>query len=332
MDKDNLRNQLYQAHSLDLWRLFPIETGLFYCPICLNRFSHHDIKTNALTDGHVWSETFVKNHTSSQKAFEQRVLLCYSCNSKSGARNEAALIEFEQFRQTRESGQYYRPTVTIQEIPGFKPVELGKLPIKLIGETDIQITFPVNKKTGHPIYNPNAREEFEKIIKRSSCSIIVQESFPHKEKWYYSQVSLLTSAYLMAFRTFGYRFVFQTCYDSIRSYILSSFEQNVDNRLEYSEEKLFSVRTCNTHHYDEPLLYIIPESAEKSQKIEVSFLDYHIVLPLPSDAPKIQESNPTDEYDSLINFTQHKPHEGRCSVDLIFHNPDYLSNLNDKAS
>jgi hypothetical protein len=325
MAKINLRKQLFNDHCADLQRVVPSKAGLFYCPICMSSFSRIDLQKGSLTDGHVWSETFVKNHTTSLTALDQRVLLCHNCNSKSGTRNESSLIEFEQFRKTRESGQYYRPSISVMRKTDIdiKPIELGQLPAKFTGETDIQISFPKNRKTGHPTYNPYEKEKFEEVVRSSSCTIVVEEKFPHKEKWLYSQASLLTSAYLMAFRVFGYRFILHTCYSPIRSYILKSFEQNVDERLNFSESTPFSVRICNTHYYEEPLLYIIPESSNQSQKIEVSFLDYHIVLPLPPRTPRIREINPTEKFDTFIDFTRHKPHKGECSVEKIFYYTDY---------
>ena len=193
-----LRENLFASHVADLQSLCPEAARVFICPICFGVFTEDSFRDHALTDGHVWSEAFVRQYGTSKRAKKQRVLLCEDCNSKSGLRGEGALTQFEAFRRTREAGQFFRPSM--QVFPSGRadnPAEIGSVSVEFSNDKKSLATrFPVHKKSGHTLYSPKEKQTFEQYFARGPCTVIVAETYPLVEKWQYAQVALLTSAYV----------------------------------------------------------------------------------------------------------------------------------------
>src|SRR3990170_5186583 len=322
-DRNAHRENLFLSHAVDLQKVCPSADRIFICPICFNVFSEQQLHNGDLTDGHVWAERFVREFTSSQRALHQRVLLCKDCNSRSGSASEAALIEFEEFRKTHEAGQFFRPSTRVFLIPGAEPADLGSIPIKFHDEKNFRVTFPTNKK-GHPLYNPYEKVKFEQYFKQGKCTVIVEEKYQAREKWKYAQAALLTSAYLLSFYSFGYKYVFRSCLDPVRSYILESFERNVDERLDGGKE--ISVRMCSEHMNSEPEIDFFPIVNDDPHYLEVSFLDYHIRIPYPHPFVLNREiiNSVRDLRTISIRVSDHRIHDGACIIDFLIGEPDYL--------
>jgi len=187
------------------------------------------------------------------------------------------------------------------------------------------LSFPVSEKTGRPRYNPKERRKFEDYMTQGLCSVIVEETYPFRERWLPAQAVLLTSAYLLAFYSFGYRYIFHTYLDPVREYILSSFEGNVDNRLDFEEVKTVAVRICGEHLNEEPEIDFFPARGQSPHHLEISFLDYHIRLPYTQPLIIREEALPLPEgvRGISIRASDHKVHSGICGLDSLIGDPDY---------
>ncbi|HUW95121.1 MAG TPA: hypothetical protein VMW58_04995 [Anaerolineae bacterium] len=145
----------------------------------------------------------------------------------------------------------------------------------------LRITFPVNK--GQPRYNPDEKRKFEHYVARGGCSMIVEEDYAFLEEWPQAQVGLLTSAYLFAFHTFGYRYLFQACLDPIRQLIADSFDARIDSGLDLEESVDTAVWSCPDCDKDDPEIacVLFSGSPQTPPHLLVGFRQYHIRLPLP---------------------------------------------------
>jgi hypothetical protein len=119
--------------------------------------------------------------------------------------------------------------------------------------------------------------------------------FPHGGKpenpfgslinWPLAQVGWLTSAYLFAFYSFGYRYILQSCLNPVRNIILHSKPEKRDKQLDFQETKDITVRLCSepTHFCSDPIIgLVVPFDDQTPFHQEVSFLSYHVRLPVPS--------------------------------------------------
>lgn len=328
-EREQHKRDLFALHLLDLQNVCPKASGVFVCPICFGIFTEEDLPNDKLklNVGHVWNRKFVHKYTSSEKAVHQQVLLCQVCNSRSGGRGESILIEFEAFRRTREAGHFHKPRTRVFPSTGpNEPADLGLIPVEIKEDSKrATLSFPVSEKTGRPLYNPKARRKFEDYMTQGLCSVIVEETYPFRERWLPAQAVLLTSAYLLAFYSFGYRYIFHTYLDPVREYILSSFEGNVDNRLDFEEVKTVAVRICGEHFNEEPEIDFFPAKGQSPHHLEISFLDYHIRLPYTQPLIIREEALPLPEgvRGISIRASDHKVHSGICGLDSLIGDPDY---------
>ena len=321
------RENLFASHVLDLQNVYPRAASVFICPICFSIFNKDSLSNDDLTDGHVWSKAFVRQYSTSTRAKQQRVLLCRNCNSQSGLQSEGALTEFEAFRRTREAGQFYRASTQVFQSESFhEPAELGSIPVEFKKDTKgLTLTFPVLKKTGQPLYNPKEKQKTEQYFALGPCTVIVRETYPFEEKWQYAQVALLTSAYLLAFYAFGYRYIFQAHLDPVREYLRESFARNVDNRLDFQETKTVSVRVCDQHFNKDPEIDFFPSIEKSPHYLEISFLDYHVRLPythpfiIPNEFLPLRQGTRA----ITIRASEHITHLGLCKIDSFVGEPNY---------
>ena len=95
-----------------------------------------------------------------------------------------------------------------------------------------------------------------------------------------AKVGWITSAYLLAFYTFGYRYIVHEFLDPVRKYMLSSFEDIESRRVEFPELDSLSVHECSEHHVTDPeVVLVIPLDETSQVHLQVNFLDYHVILP-----------------------------------------------------
>ncbi len=224
------------------------------------------------------------------------------------------------------AGQFFRPrTRVFPSKGGYESAKFSSLVEVKEDKNGLNLRFPINKKTGHPLYNPKEKQKLEQYRAWGSCNVIVEETYPFKDKWLSAQVALLTSAYLLVFYSFGYRYIFQDYLDPVRDYILSSFEGNVDNRLDFQETKTVAVRACGQHFNKDPEIEFFPADANSPYYLEISFLDYHIRLPYTYPFTVSKELLLLDKNVRAITMvaSEHKVHSGICNFNSLIGEPDY---------
>jgi len=252
-----------------------------------------------LTDGHIWNEKYAQQFASPGNRaliLSQRVILCDTCNSLSGSKNEVALIDFQKFRETKQSGGYIDPEVNV--VSKFGTINPGRVRIRFDQATSrLHWEYPKGSR-GQNLYNPSDEAAFSEFLQQGDCckSFLwaVKEKYQAPKKWQKAQAALITSAYLQLFHTFGYPYVFNTKLNPVREYICNSLNFDASNKLEPAPEKQVSVGVCgHGHHNPEPKIAISPPDGNRFQILEVNFMDYHMRLPFPADY--IEESELCEE-------------------------------------
>ena len=273
--------QLFRAHLADLRSVDSEYSDAFVCPICFRSFPIAAIYNEELTDGHAWPD-YIREKSSSALAKSQRVLLCKRCNSKAGSRGDKQMQLLERIKDGEKEGQLYDERyIEIIRTPGQKPMYL-RAKIIQTGELTSRISFERDKDHKQWKRNdPKMREELLFLIaqgERFSMIVPPPKGFDSN----LARVGWLTSAYLLAFYTFGYRYIFHKSLDAIREYILASFDEEAMKKLPFPNSDVISVRACDEHYYNDPRIELdIPVDGNLPIHIEVSFLGYRVALPFP---------------------------------------------------
>jgi hypothetical protein len=91
----------------------------------------------------------------------------------------------------------------------------------------------------------------------------------------------ITSAYLMAFYSLGYRYILNSEFNFIRKFIISSFNPKQGETLILPEREDFHIYTDATIYYPDPKARIcIPLNSSSIARLEICFLQYEISLPI----------------------------------------------------
>lgn len=317
--QEKRRKKLFEIHNKDLRQIYGEIDDVIICPLCLGIFNRVDLIQKNLTDGHVWPDGFTKIHSNMLKA-NQRVLLCQTCNSKSGTYNDASLIEFTKARLARDNGQYVRPKTEVKLEPTNKILDLGSLWIKEINDRSIRFRFPKNLDYSD-LRDPRVLKikQFLQHSEKGNFTFFVRETYPGPLKWSRSRVSLLTCGYLMAFYTLGYSYILHSNLDETRAIIQRSFRIERDKPPVFEDMELISVNPCTSHFYAEPQIDFYTSTSEEPHVLEVSFADYHIRLPY-IHSLGLSEVNQR----IVMRATGHRPHKGTCFIEKCVGEPNYL--------
>ena len=273
--------QLFRSHVADLNDVAPGAGNIFVCPICLREFTEDDVHSKFLTDGHVWPLGMRKK---SKKASSTAVLLCKDCNNGAGGKGDAQMQLYEKIKDIPESGELYGiRTVEIIENPGEKPIRM-RANVHKNDKTQVTLSGILNEQRRWMGSSPEDQARFEDLVKRS---LETQQQFtvtilpPNEYKQNLVGYGWITSAYLMAFYTLGYRYILHRDFDFIRDYILSSFDskQKETPTLQGSED--FHIITEGKINFPDPEVRIsIPMIGDGKVGLEVCFLRYEISLPI----------------------------------------------------
>jgi hypothetical protein len=252
---------------------------VFVCPICLKIFTIESIYNDELSEGHVWPDYFRKKSIVSKS---QSVLLCKTCNSRAGSRGDKQMQLLEQVKDGEKTGRLYgERRIKILQTLDQKPIELNAK-INRAGELIFKLIFKEDRNHRQWLRNnPKEQENLLSYIAQDKCSSVL--IYPPKEiRPNFTRTGWLTSAYLLAFYTFGYKYIFNVSLNPVRKHILDSFENEPSENLIYSKSDVISVRACETHNYSDPGIELcIPISGDLPVCVEVSFLNYHVKLPFP---------------------------------------------------
>ena len=270
---------LFHNHLADLKNVIPGIGDIFICPMCSGNFIFEDIHRQKLSVGHVWPK-YIREKSGSQIAAQQVVLLCKDCNSRAGSQGDRQMQLREEIKDAEKAGRFHgERRVQIILSPGDEPITLKAAASMQVEETITgQVTFAMDDATGKwKRNNPKEQERFLSIEPDSTFSMLI---YPHHElKPNLPEVGWLTSAYLLAFHTFGYRYICHESLEPIREYILCSFEKGSEEKLELPDSDAMRVQQCNAHFSENPQIGIVmPTDGKTPTYLEVSFLDYHIWL------------------------------------------------------
>jgi hypothetical protein len=272
MSKKILLEKLFEAHSKDLQDVVPDLKNVFICPICFKDFSPEHLGQEVLSEGHVWPKIL---QAKSQIASQQRVLLCKKCNSSSGRRGDSQIKHLEKLRLADKTGELY----------GTQQVQFLKADgtqISLQGEGRIEkesnrayLKFPPK------INDPQQLEMLRTVITNEEIPFItVQNARPYKTEL--AQPSMITSTYLFAFYTFGYRYILPNYFSPLRFYIQNSFDYPDGFVPPLPELETLSSFFCESEFRENPEIgIVVPLKEEMPVHIEVFFLNYLTRLPFP---------------------------------------------------
>ena len=280
MAEKEFLKMLFDSHLADLNSVRLQEENKFICPICFAEYSEEDVGNGNLTDGHVWPD-YIREKSKSKVAPLQRVLLCKLCNSTAGSRGDRHMQLRERIKDADKGGQLYdERRIQIITAPGKAPIKLqAKVNIRESDVIEGQITFQVDKRTGQWLRNnPREQERFLAATQNDKFALVIEPQNELKSEL--SPVGWITSAYLFAFYTFGYRYILHSNLDIVRDYILKSFDDKTSANLKRPKSDNFGLTECKEHNFENPeIALVIPMDEETRIHLEVSFLDYHIRLP-----------------------------------------------------
>ncbi len=272
---------LFDAHSFDLSSVTLREDATFICPICFSEHSKDAIDNNILDDGHVWPK-YIREKSKGEAALHQRVLFCKDCNSNAGSHGDKQMQLREKIKDGEKSGQFYdERRIQIITTPDEDPIKLrAKFCMQEKEIIEGEITFEVAKRTGRWIRNnPMEQERFKAATQNERVSSLLVEP-SHELRSELSPVGWVTSAYLLAFYTFGYRYVLHKGLDTVRNYIMKSFDDNENKSLETPTLPNFGLTEYKKHYFENPeIAVVIPMDGITPVHLRVSFLDYHVRLP-----------------------------------------------------
>lgn len=308
---------LFEQHLIDLRRVSPNADDVFVCPICFSTIRRNDINQNTVNLGHIWP-AFIRSEVESDDAKHQQVLLCKSCNSSAGSRGDNEMQKHEKARRG------LLPSKVWVHVRGEPPLALELFVTMSDDGPPYEGQVTVRVPPGEWEYNDRWKR-FRDIADGQKQIDIAVNQFTADRKLAYA--GWLTSAYLFAFYTFGYRYVFQNALDPVRDYIRQSFQEQTDNRLYFHRTKNLAVQTCKTHNYQEPkiIYHTKTQGSAVPHHLEVSLLDYHVRLPMPL---KEYEEIPVDllpdpEMVLAADATGHTPHDEECIWEQLLNEPEY---------
>lgn len=315
--------KLFEQHLTDLRRVSPKADDVFVCPFCFKVIHRRDVNRETVDLGHIWPG-FLRNQVESDEAKHQQVLLCKSCNSSAGSRGDNEMQEHEKARRG------LLPSKMWIYAPGEPPFALDVF--VTVSEDGPPYTGNVRIQVPQGEWSHNDRwKKFREVADGQQQVTTAVNKFT--TDWKLAQAGWLTSAYLYAFYTFGYRYVFQSILDPVRDYIRQSFQGRVDDRLYFDQKKDMAVQTCKTHNFQEPniIYHIKTQGSDVPHHLEVSLLDYHVRLPIPlkeyEDTPK--DLLPDPEMVLAADATGHTPHDEECLWEELLSDPAYEVDRNE---
>lgn len=313
------KTNLFKHHLSDLKRVCPRAGDVFVCPVCFSVFSMEEaLDKEKVNLGHIWPK-FIRDNSPSEDVKHQHVLLCKACNSRAGALGDLEMQKFEEYKREKKSENSFlkRKALFISRTENFSMP--SDILYRKTGEKSFEVEF--DKPADFFRHNQNYKKF---STGQTKCDILIMPQFDIK----LALVGWLTSAYLFAFYTFGYRYIFHKNLDKVREIILNSLKDNVVHEFDSTAKSNLSSYSCSQHFYESPtILYITPiQGLDQRHFIEISFLDHHVRLPgrnfyieqIASDLSKVEDNTRI-----AIAPNKHIPHDGFCEWDELFADVNY---------
>jgi hypothetical protein len=198
-----------------------------------------------------------------------------------GSRGDNQMQLREKVKEGETTGQLFgERRVQFLLSPSKEPIELRAQVVTSPDRLQARLSFELDvERKQWTRVDPSEQQRFLKLVSaRRECPVVIHPH--HRLRHDLAKVGWITSSYLLAFYTFGYRYIFHKIMDPVREYILCSFGDAVSEEIELPESVTLSVRECTEHHFSDPeIALVIPLDGESSVHLQVSLLDYHIRLP-----------------------------------------------------
>jgi len=275
---------LFENHLIDLKDVCPTLTeNIFVCPICVDVYNFSDTQNGKLTRGDVWPK-YIREKSRNIK--HPIVLLCKSCNNRAGQYGDAQMGLMEQIKDGDERGEFFgRRRITLKReneepiiINANAEIDQENKSITISGNVDKNLRWIGN--------DPKMQKRFENLVGDKQPINIHIDTLPQQSlvpKPELASVGWVTSAYLFAFYTFGYRYTLHSALDPVREYILSSFNEEHHKNLKATYPS-FELREYKSKVVDVPTLEIIVDLGEKPV-LHIDISRYQIRLPFPCSIP-----------------------------------------------
>lgn len=190
---------LFDSYASNLSAYCPQFKGIFRCPLCLRDFSKDSILSKEITLEHVIPSSIGGRLTT---------LTCCKCNSESGCRLEAHLVQRlrteDIFAGKRQSSLTTRVTTGKGEFGAE---------MRIFGEQNRTILIRAIESISSPRLHELAVEELESGLNEFS----IHGNLGYKETP--SRVAALRMAYLMMFRYFGYGYILYPTLARVRAQV-----------------------------------------------------------------------------------------------------------------
>lgn len=281
MTKKEYLQSLFKSHLADLKSVDPGADDIFVCPICLREFNIKSIDNGEITDGHVWPTDLRKK---SSIANNQTILLCRDCNNSAGSKGDAQMQIYERIKDSFKECVFYGiRTVEIVEDPGENPIRL-RAHVSINSNDEVIVTGNLDSKNRWIGSSINDQIRFEESIRNSIETQQIYRVKINPPKEYKSNLvyaGWITSAYLMAFYTLGYRYILNREFDFLREFITSSFKHNSQETLAFPIRDDFYLSQIEANEFPDPLIRLkIPINRDEHVSINICFLSYEISLPI----------------------------------------------------
>lgn len=313
-----MTTRLFDSHVADLQAVCPDADAVFVCPICLHVFQEN--QRSDLTIGHVWPK-----YLRASASLNHQVLLCNKCNSQAGANGDAEMQKYEQFLDDEDSD-----TSNIERKIDIQPNTEGEDSFSLRGfvtkpqespDGGYTSTIKIRGSEGYFEHNPDMQKYIDLTHSEGSADVIIH--FPDIDIDL-AKIGYFTSAYLMLFHMFGYRFVLQKTVDPVRKVILDSFQKVVAS-LKYAKYKSMCVQLCSIHNTRHPQVSFVyaHKSAKPLQFFQVDVLRFHVRIPVQVTCLPYLRSQAQSQIGLKADIA-HVPHPNRfCAWDYRLGEPDY---------
>jgi hypothetical protein len=327
---------LFDRHVQDLASIEPLEIPAFVCPICFRVFPaamrNEFIAQKKISVGHVWPKGIRRRGQNRN----QKVVLCKDCNSSTGTKGDSAWQKYEEYRAIFEQGGIFLPVITLEP---RDPSDGESITFRAGFEkegTNVSIIFTRDPRTGQPDHNPAITEKAERYIRNGIRRLEISDAYKAEDHYLLVQAGWYASAYLMAFYTFGYRYILKAYLDPIRRFILASYQETfaleAGRRLDGSDhveldELPWAVRKHDAI-YPEPDIKLVLPLNEHPHHIAVNIDRYGLRLPLKDLSLKLNispEPLPRLKLPDSLSFdaTGMTPNDKSEIFDVAFGNTDY---------
>lgn len=269
---------LFENHLGDLKDINPAAEDIFICPICYGGYRCSDIQDEKLTRGDVWPK-YIREKSKITR--QHIVLLCKKCNSLAGQFGDAQAQLMEQIKDSDKTGILFgKRRITLQN-ENDESIKIRNVTINKDSQ-GMSISGKLDKNLNWIGNNPTDQKRFEQLIgntKPVNINIDIIPANTVSPKPELAPAGWITSAYLFAFYTFGYKYIFQPELEPVRKYIFSSLDEKNQPSLKV-EAETFDLREYKEKYYPDPEMdLIVPVDGRSSVRLEINFLRYQVKLP-----------------------------------------------------